>query len=211
MTRVAGAPFGKAAPPPGAGRLRVGVVVGSQRPQSINRKLAAAIVRLSPDGVDFRFLDCFDLPFFHQDTVTYPAPVAELHERILEMDAFLFVTPELNRSVPAALKNMLDWGSRRGNRWAGKPAAIVGASVGALGTAPAQAHLRNVLSYLDMPLLNQPEVYIHFRPGLIDDDGKITVEGTESFVRTFAERFHAWVFAMSPAAKAADAAERQEA
>lgn len=183
----------RAGDPPGCRPINVGVAVGSLSKHSINRKLAKAIIRQSPAALHFHFMTFDDLPYFNQDDTEYHPAVQRVHEEIASLDAFLFVTPELNRAMPAVLKNLLDWGSRRTNRWAGKPAAVVGASIGALGTAPAQAHLRNVLSYLDMRMLNQPEVYLHFKSDLIDEEGRVSVASTEQFLRVFIDRFHALI------------------
>ena len=110
-------------------------------------------------------------------------------------NALLFVTPEHNRSLPTALKNVLDWVSRPygKNLWAGKPAGLVGASIGVIGTAVVQAHLRSVLGYLDVPTLGQPEVYIHFTKDLIDEGGNVSNDGTRKFLQTFVDRYAAWI------------------
>ena len=115
--------------------------------------------------------------------------------QIAAANALLFVTPEHNRSLPTALKNVLDWVSRPygQNLWAGKPAGVVGASVGAVGTAVAQAHLRAVLGYLDVPTLGQPEVYVQFTKDLIDDDGNVSNDGTRKFLQSFVDRYATWI------------------
>jgi chromate reductase len=175
--------------------LKVAVVVGSIRKDSINRKLAKAVVKLAPSDLQFDFLDLGDLPLFNQDHDQNPSSsVARVKAQVAAAGAFLFVTPEHNRSLPTALKNVLDWASRPygSNLWAGKPAAILGASPGAVGTAVAQAHLRSVLGYLDVPTLGQPEMYIQFTQGLIDDDGTVSNDGTRKFLQGFMERYVAW-------------------
>jgi chromate reductase len=175
--------------------LKVAVVVGSIRKESINRKLAKAVVKLAPAELEFDFLDLGDLTVFNQDhDQNPPPPVARVKAQVAAAGAFLFVTPEHNRSLPTALKNVLDWASRPygSNLWAGKPAAILGASPGAVGTAVAQAHLRSVLGYLDVPTLGQPEMYIHFTQGLIDDEGTVTNDGTRKFLQGFMDRYVAW-------------------
>ena len=175
--------------------LKVAVVVGSVRKDSINRKLAKAVVKLAPSDLEFDFLDLGDLPVFNQDQdQNPPPPVARVKAQVAAAGAFLFVTPEHNRSLPTALKNVLDWASRPygHNLWAGKPAAILGASPGAIGTAVAQAHLRSVLGYLDVPTLGQPEMYIHFTQGLIDDEGTVANDGTRKFLQAFMDRYVAW-------------------
>jgi chromate reductase len=174
---------------------KVVVVVGSIRKDSINRKLAKAIVKLAPSDFEFDILDLGDLPVFNQDHDQNPPPtVVRVKAQVAAAVAFLFVTPEHNRSLPTALKNVLDWASRPygSNLWAGKPAAILGASPGAIGTAVAQAHLRSVLGYLDVPTLGQPEMYIHFTQGLIGDDGTVANDGTRKFLQGFMDRYVAW-------------------
>ena len=177
----------------------VAVVVGSIRKDSINRKLGKALVKLAPTDLRCEFVRIDDLPVFNQDhDQNPPDPVVRVKAQVAAADAFLFVTPEHNRSLPTALKNVLDWVSRPygKNLWAGKPAGIVGASVGTVGTAVAQAHLRSVLGYLDVPTLGQPEVYIHFTQGLIDDDGNIGNDGTRKFLQSFVDRYVAWIAKM---------------
>jgi chromate reductase len=137
-----------------------------------------------------------DLPVFNQDhDQDPPQQVVRVKAQIAAANAMLFVTPEHNRSLPTALKNVLDWVSRPYGRnlWAGKPAGVVGASVGAVGTAVAQAHLRAVLGYLDVPTLGQPEVYVQFTKDLIDDDGNVSNDGTRKFLQSFVDRYAAWI------------------
>jgi chromate reductase len=121
--------------------------------------------------------------------------VLRVKAQIAAANAFLFVTPERNRSLPTALKNVLDWVSRPygKNLWAGKPAGMAGASVGVIGTAVAQAHLRGVLGYLDVPTLGQPEVYIHFTKDLIDDGGNVSNDEKRKFLQTFVDRYAGWI------------------
>jgi NAD(P)H-dependent FMN reductase len=121
--------------------------------------------------------------------------VKRVQAEVTSAQGLLFVTPEHNRSLPTALKNVLDWVSRPygQNRWAGKPGAIAGASVGAVGTAVAQAHLRSVLGYLDVVTLGQPEVYIQFTQGLIDDEGNISNDGTRKLLQGFVDRYAVWI------------------
>jgi chromate reductase len=163
---------------------------------SINRKLAKALVKLAPKDFECEFVRIDDLPVFNQDhDQNPPEQVRRVKAQIVAANALLFVTPEHNRSLPTALKNVLDWVSRPygKNLWAGKPAGLVGASVGAIGTAVAQAHLRGVLGYLDVPTLGQPEVYISFTKDLIDDDGNVSNDETRKFLQTFIDRYAAWI------------------
>jgi chromate reductase len=175
---------------------KIAVVVGSIRKDSINRKLAKALVKLAPKDFECEFVRIDDLPVFNQDhDQNPPEQVTRVKAQIVAANALLFVTPEHNRSMPTALKNVLDWVSRPygKNLWAGKPAGMVGASVGAIGTAVVQAHLRGVLGYLDVPTLGQPEVYIHFTKDLIDDEGNISNDETRKFLQTFIDRYTAWI------------------
>ena len=174
----------------------VAIIVGSIRKESINLKLAKALVKLAPNDFDCDFIRIDDLPLYNQDLdQSPPEAVSRTKSQIAAAKALLFVTPEHNRSLPTALKNVLDWVSRPygKNLWAGKPAGIAGASIGAIGTAVAQAHLRSVLGYLDVPTLGQPEVYIHFSQGLVDEDGNISNESTKSFLQNFVKCYAEWI------------------
>ena len=175
---------------------KIAVVVGSIRKESINRKLAKALIKLAPKDLECELVRIDDLPVFNQDhDQDPPQQVARVKAQIVAANAILFVTPEHNRSLPTALKNVLDWVSRPygKNLWAGKPAGVAGASVGAVGTAVAQAHLRAVLGYLDVPTLGQPEVYVQFTKDLIDDDGNVSNDGTRKFLQSFVDRYAAWI------------------
>jgi chromate reductase len=136
------------------------------------------------------------LPVFNQDhDQNPPQPVIRVKAQIAAANTLLFVTPEHNRSLPTALKNVLDWVSRPcgKNLWAGKPAGMAGASLGVIGTAVVQARLRGVLGYLDVPTLGQPEVYIHFTKDLIDDGGNVSNDETRKFLQMFVDRYAAWI------------------
>ncbi|BBD80242.1 NADPH-dependent FMN reductase [Aerosticca soli] len=175
---------------------KVAVLVGSLRKESINRRLARAVERLAPADLVFEHVRIDDLPLYNQDfDADYPAACKRLKQQIEAADALLFVTPEYNRSMPGVLKNALDIGSRPWgtNSFAGKPGAVIGASIGATGSALAQQHLRNVLAYLDVPLLTQPEVFIKFSEGLLDAEGNIGNEDTRKFVQGFVDRYVAWL------------------
>lgn len=175
---------------------KIAVIVGSIRKDSINRKLAKALAKLAPKDFECEFVRIDDLPVFNQDhDQKPPQQVERVKAQIVASDALLFVTPEHNRSLPTALKNVLDWVSRPygKNLWAGKPAGMVGASVGVIGTAVAQAHLRIVLGYLDVPTLGQPGVYVHFTEKLIDGDGNVSNDATRKFLQTFMDSYVAWV------------------
>ncbi|HEV7776288.1 MAG TPA: NAD(P)H-dependent oxidoreductase [Luteibacter sp.] len=177
--------------------IKVAVLVGSLRKASINRRLAYAVEKLAPKEFVFEHLGIGDLPLYSQDfDEAYPAVCKDLKASVQGADALLFVTPEYNRSMPGVLKNAIDiasrpWGT---NSFAGKPAAVIGASIGATGSALAQQHLRNTLAYVDMAVLAQPEVFIQFKDdNLIDADGKIGNEGTAKFLQDFVDRYVAWV------------------
>ncbi|WP_372014182.1 NADPH-dependent FMN reductase [Pseudoxanthomonas sp. 10H] len=177
-------------------KRKVAVFVGSLREGSFNRQLARAIGRLREDRLEFEAVEIGQLPLYNQDfDDDYPAAGVALKEQVRGVDAVLFVTPEYNRSVPGVLKNAIDLASRPygDSAFAGLPAAVTGASVGAIGTAMAQQHLRNILSYLDMAVMPQPEAYIHFKEGLVDEDGRITRQDTREFLEDFVDRFVEWI------------------
>ncbi|HJV71344.1 NAD(P)H-dependent oxidoreductase [Ideonella sp.] len=171
--------------------MRIAILVGSIRADSFNLQLARAIAQLGPPDWVYEHIDIHELPLYNQDHDGAMPPVAlRLKQRIESADGLLFVTPEYNRSIPGVLKNAIDIASRPygKNSFAGKPAGVIGTSIGAIGTAVAQSHLRGVLAYLDVPVLGQPEAYIHYREGLVDAAGHIT----DDKVRPFIER---WVAA----------------
>jgi chromate reductase len=177
-------------------KIKVAVFVGSLRKDSFNRKMAKAIEKLAPGGVEFQHIRIDDLPLYNQDfDGDYPAEGKRLKQEVEAADALLFVTPEYNRSMPGVLKNALDIGSRPWgtNSFAGKPGAAIGVSIGATGTSMAQQHLRNVLLYLDVTLMGQPEVYVQFKDGLIDDEGAIGSPDTQKFLQGFVDAYIAWV------------------
>lgn len=176
--------------------IKIAVVVGSIRKDSINRKLALALAGLAPAEFNFEDVRIDDLPLYNQDHDGSPSEqVKRLKTHIAGAQGVLFVTPEYNRSMPGVLKNAIDHASRPYGQsaWAGKPAGVIGASGGAIGTALAQQHLRNVLGYLDMPTLGQPEAFVQFKDGLVDTHGKITVEATQKFLQTWMGKYVAFV------------------
>jgi chromate reductase, NAD(P)H dehydrogenase (quinone) len=177
-------------------RCTVGYLVGSLSRESINRKLAKALVRLAPDGLELREIGIADLPLYNRDLDgDYPAVATAFKEAVAGVDAILFVTPEYNRSIPGALKNAIDWGSRPygSNAFSRKPTGIIGTSPGKIGTAVGQQHLRSILAYCNAPLMNSLEAYIEFTDGLITDAGEVTVESTAGFLRNYMEEFHAFI------------------
>jgi chromate reductase len=173
----------------------IAVVVGSLRRESFNRKLANAIVKLAPPEFSFKQLQIADLPLYNQDDDTNQSePVKRLKREINAAQGLLFVTAEYNRSIPGVLKNCIDQGSRPYGQsaWATKPAGVLGVSVGAIGTAMAQQHLRNVLAYLDVPTLGQPEAFIHAKEDLFDEAGDIGA-GSRRFLQNWMDRYVEWV------------------
>ena len=175
---------------------RIAVVVGSLRKDSINRTLARALEPLFPAGFGFEHLEIGDLPLYDQDADGHEAPaVLRLRSEIQAAQGLLFVSPEYNRSIPGVLKNALDHGSRPygKNSWAKKPAGVIGASIGAAGTAMAQQHLRNVLAYLDVPTLGQPEAFIHAKDDTFATDGSIGNDGTRKFLQGWVDAYVGWV------------------
>lgn len=176
-------------------QYQIAVVVGSLRRDSFNRQLANAVVKLAPPEFSFEQLEIGDLPLYNQDDDRNPADsVKRLKSKIAPAQGLLFVTPEYNRSMPGVLKNAIDHASRPygQNAWAGKPAGVLGASIGAVGTALAQQHLRNVLAYLDVPTLGQPEAFIQAKEGLFDTAGNIS-EQSRQFLQDWMNAYVAWV------------------
>jgi chromate reductase len=169
----------------------LGVIVGSNRRESINLKLAQGIAKLAAGKFDVKFIKIDDLPMFNQDLESaLPAPVVRFKKEVSDIDALLFVTPEHNRSMPAVLKNAIDWGTRPWgqNSWAGKIAMVTGTSGGVISTAVAQAHLRAILTSILGVTVLPGEAYINFKPELIDDAGTITDENTAGFLRDFVDK-----------------------
>ena len=176
-------------------KYNIAVIVGSLRKDSFNRKLANAIVKLAPSEFTFKQVQIGDLPLYNQDDDTNQADsVKRLKNEIKAAQGLLFVTPEYNRSMPGVLKNAIDHASRPYGQsaWAGKPAGVLGASIGVIGTAMSQQHLRNVLAYLDVPTLGQPEVFIQVKDGLFDDAGNIGAD-SKQFLQNWVDRYVAWV------------------
>jgi chromate reductase len=170
-------------------------IAGSLRKASYNRAALRAAQQLAPKGASIESFDLDGIPLFNQDLeAQIPPRVAELKAKVRAADAILLVTPEYNHSIPGVLKNAIDWGSRppRDNCWNGKPVAIMGASPGRMGTARAQAHLRQVFVFLNMFPVNQPEVLISSAREKFDTDGNLNDEDSRKFIRQLLEALVSW-------------------
>lgn len=183
--------------------MRIGYIIGSLSSASINRRLVDALVDLAPDvAIDMSFEEIVidELPLYNRDLDDdYPSAAIDLKRSIRSADGLLICTPEYNRSIPAALKNALEWGSRPhgDNAFQGKPVGVIGASVGEPGTAMAQQHLRNVLAYLDAPALGQPEAFIHYTDERFADDGTILDDSTREFLGDWLIALEQWIATIS--------------
>jgi len=179
-----------------ANERKIGVIVGSLRKGSFNRLTARALIGLAPEQLKFEVIEIGQLPLYNQDEdANPPAAWTAFRDTVRAQDAILFVTPEYNRSVPGALKNAIDVGSRPYGKsaWQGKPSAIVSVSPGALGAFGANHHLRQALVFLDMPCMAQPEAYVGNAAHLFAPDGSLGNDGTREFLRKFMQAFAAWV------------------
>jgi chromate reductase, NAD(P)H dehydrogenase (quinone) len=177
--------------------VNVCVLVGSLRKASFNRRLAKALISLAPSSMKLDIVEIGQLPLYNEDLETDPPPAqwTAFRQLIKAADAVLFVTPEYNRSVPAALKNALDVGSRPYGRsvWDRKPGAIVSGSPGAIGAFGANHHLRQSLVFLNVPAMQQPEVYVSHVDKLFDEVGNLVNEGTSKLLQQFMQTFAIWV------------------
>lgn len=177
--------------------VRVALIVGSLREGSYSRAVALALKDLAAPGLELVPVEIGDLTLYNPDLETDqpPAPWRRFRAEVSATEAVLFVTPEYNRSIPGALKNALDVGSRPYGHsvWQGKPAAIVSVSPGAIGAFGANHHLRQPLVFLNMPVMQQPEAYVGNVEALLDDEGRLTNEGTRDFLKTFADAFADWI------------------
>ena len=174
----------------------IGIVVGSLRKESFNKSIANYVASVIPAEYEVKFIDISDVDMFNQDLESNP-PVSwtRLREEVKAADAYLFFTPEYNRSIPAVLKNVLDVASRPygQNVWAHKPAGIVSVSMGGLAGFGANHHLRQTLSFLDVYPLQQPEAYIGNVMGLLDEKGILVNEDTKEFLKSYVDAFTAWI------------------
>ncbi len=171
---------------------KVGYFVGSLSSSSINRMLAQALVALAPADLELTEIPIRNLSLYSPDfDIDYPPEAVALKDAIGRSDAILFVTPEYNRSIPGALKNAIDWASRPWgqNSFDHIPAAVIGASIGAIGTAVAQQSLRGVLSFCNARQMTSPEAYIHYNSEMFGDNGEVFIESTEAFLRNYMNEF----------------------
>jgi chromate reductase, NAD(P)H dehydrogenase (quinone) len=181
-------------------KLKLGIVVGSNRRESINRKLALALAKLGGTAFEAAFLKIDDLPLYNQDNEQpVPEAVGRFKREIAASDALLFVTPEHSRSIPAVLKNAIDWGARPWgqNSFPGKPAAIIGASGGVISTAIAQLHLRGILSAQGLHVMGA-EAYIQFKPDTLDADNDVPDASVRKFLQAFVDQFASFVGRLAP-------------
>lgn len=177
------------------------VINGSLRQASLNGRLGRALAKLAEPRLQFTMLRIDDLPLFNQDKENdLPAPVSRLKKEIAASDAVLFISPEHNRSISAALKNVIDWGTRPYGTsvWLDKPGATIGTSAGAVGTAAAQQHLRSVLTSLGIALMGRPEAYVVFRENLMDEAGNVTDEALRKVLATYVDALANWIARFSP-------------
>ena len=176
--------------------IRVGYFVGSLSSTSINRVLSTALIRLAPDDMEFTEITIGNLPLYSPDFDSdYPPEARALKASIAAVDAVLFVTPEYNRSIPGALKNAIDWASRPWgeNSFDHIPAAVIGASIGQIGTAMGQQSLRGVLSFCNARQMTTPEAYITYSPDVFSDEGEVTNESTKAFLRDYMTEFRTYI------------------
>lgn len=174
--------------------VKAGMIVGSNRRESINRLLATAITKLDTRDLEFTWINILDLPIYNQDLEGQrPEPVNQFTAAVNSVDALFFVTPEYNRSLPTVLKNAIDWGSKPmdKNVWKGKPVAMTGITPGKFGTAFAQMHMRQVLGALGSIVIGG-EAYLNMTPGLIDQSGAIADESTRQFLQAYLDQFAAF-------------------
>lgn len=176
-------------------KYQIALIIGSLRKESLNRQLAEAMLKFAPPEFSFHQIDIGSLPLYNQDDDENQCEaVQKMKYELSASQGLLFVTPEYNRSIPGVLKNAIDHASRPygASAWVSKPAGVLGASVGAIGTALAQQHLRNVLAYLDVFVMGQPEAFIHAKEGFFDETGAINMHSQE-FLRTWMDRYVAWI------------------
>ena len=176
--------------------IKVLCIVGSTREGSFNRALGEAIAKLFNDYFKVEFANLSHLPLYHEALDKHlPESIVKFKEEIADADSIIFITPEYNRSIPALLKNAIDIGSRPAgmSSWVGKPAGVLGTSMGALGTALAQQHLRQVLAAVNMPVLPQPDAYVRYHGELLAENGDLLDTGTKAHLEKWVSAYEAWV------------------
>ena len=175
---------------------KIAVIVGSLRRGSLNRMTAEALAGLAPEGMRLQQVEIGSLPLYDQDMdIAPPQTWTDFRDAVRASDAVLFVTPEYNRSIPGALKNAIDVGSRPygHNVWAGRPGAVVSVSPSAMGGFGANHHLRQCMVFLDVPMMQQPEAYVGQAAGLFGPDGALQNDSTREFLRKFMTAFGGWI------------------
>lgn len=181
---------------------KIAVFIGSLRKQSLNRKMANAVMALAPASLKLEIVEIGQLPLYNEDDdANPPAAWTSFRKAVAGCDGVLFFTPEYNRSVPGVLKNAIDVGSRPYGQsvWSGKPGAVISVSPGAIGGFGANQHLRQSFVFLDVPCMQQPEAYIGGAAALFDEDGKLTNDKTHAFLTKFIESYERWVHTNSAA------------
>ena len=184
-----------------ADKLQVAVVVGSLRKASLSRKVANAVIELAPPSFVVRPIELGDLPLYNEDLeALVPQPWQRFRDEIRAVDGVLFVTAEYNRSVPGLLKNAIDVGSRPYGKsaWSGKPAAVISQSPGSLGGFGSNHHLRQMMVFLDMPAMPQPEIYLSHSNKLFDEAGKLNADGTRQLLTGMLQKFETWIRRFTP-------------
>jgi chromate reductase len=184
-----------------AEKLQVAVLVGSLRKASLSRKVASALVELAPPSFAMRPIELGDLPLYNEDLeAQVPGPWQRFRDEVRKADGVLFVTAEYNRSVPGLLKNAIDVGSRPYGKsaWSGKPAAVVSQSPGSMGGFGANHHLRQMMVFLDMPAMPQPEIYLSHSAKLFDEAGRLNADSTRQLLSDMMKKFEVWVRRFTP-------------
>ncbi|MDN3607028.1 NADPH-dependent FMN reductase [Kaistella yonginensis] len=176
---------------------KITVLVGSLRKESFNRKIAMELIRLAPKSLNMELVEIGDLPFYNEDLEENPPKQwTDFRETIKNSDGVLFVSPEYNRTIPAVLKNAIDVASRPGGKsvWKGKPGSVVTASPSGIGGFGANHNIRQAVVFLDVPMMQQPEMYLGKVHELFQEDGKTVIERTEKFLKTYIDAYANWVY-----------------
>lgn len=175
---------------------KIAVIVGSLRKESYNRKIANELIRLADGKLDLQIVEIGNLPLYNEDSDQNPPQEwKDFRQQIKDSDGILIVSPEYNRTIPGALKNAIDVGSRPygSSVWPGKPGAVITSSVSSLGGLAANHHIRQAFVFVDVPLMQQPEAYIGNSAKIFKEDGKTVVPDTEKFLQNFVDAFQKWV------------------